>query len=117
MINNNLMSSFDSKYIDVSTYLLYFITSIQLINIINIVLLYTFGITWFDNAIISDMNSSLRIIVCIILMIKYNPFKKTHVFHKNDAFIIFGSSVFLLFNLGFMEYIKYYLHKIKLILL
>ncbi len=111
--NMNIMSTFDSKYINVSTYLLYFITLIQLLNIIYIVLLSAFGITAFDNAIISDINSSIRIIVCIILMVKFNPFRTTHVFHKNDASIIFGSSAFLLFNLGIMEYITYYLDKIN----
>ena len=45
-------------------------------------------------------------------MMKYHPFRE-HKLHKNDASIIFGSAVFLIINLGIMQYVKFAINTIE----
>jgi hypothetical protein len=96
-------TTIERNYNDNSEYYVYFI---QLINIINIILilLITFGmVVDFDNLIINKINSMIQMFICLVLVIKFHPFRE-HILHKNDASIIFGSALFLIVNLGIMEY-------------
>ena len=75
--------------------------------IVGLHVLYAFVIFGFISAkskYIDYVHSFIQIFMCVFLMLKFHPFRK-HELHKNDANIIFGSAVFLIFNIGFTEYL------------
>jgi hypothetical protein len=102
---SKIIRTIERNYNDSSIYYVYFVNGIQLLNILYIIILFVVGVVVFDNELINQINTISRIIICLILMIKFHPFRE-HILHKNDASIIFGSAVFLIINLGIMKYVQ-----------
>ena len=57
-----------------------------------------FGIYSINPNYIRILSISIHVIVCIILIIRFNPLRKNITLHPYDRMIIFGSTVFLLTN-------------------
>ena len=108
----NFFTSIERKYNKISSYYVYFLTLIQLLNISYIIIFFIFGVKMFDNTFITKINFGLQILVCSILLLKFHPFRK-HELHDNDGTIIFGSAVFIMVNLGIMEYINYVIYNVE----
>lgn len=77
------------------------------------VILYTsyiiifIGIIKINPIYVSDLHLIMQIIVCVILIYRFNPFR-THELKKYDANIIFSSAIFLLFNAGVVNIFERY---------
>ena len=77
----------------------------HILNILYIIVFSILGVTLLNYQGITDINTGVRIIVCIILMIKYHPFRK-HTLTDNDSTLIFSSAVFLFLNLSIFEVLE-----------
>ena len=103
-MSSNILQTLDFKYDWFSDYYVYAMISLQVINVAIVLSHKILNRTLINPTYIKQFNTSLQAIVCIVLIIKYNPFR-THVFRPNDARLITGSAIFILLNLGVGEYI------------
>jgi len=78
------------------------ILSSHMFNIIYILLFSIFGISLVKNQLIRSLNTLIQMFICILLLIKYHPFRE-HTLAQSDSNLIFSSAVFLFFNLGIIE--------------
>jgi len=103
-MSSNILQTLDFKYDWFSDYYVYAMISLQIINVAMVLSHKIFNRILINPTYIKQFNTGLQAIVCIVLIIKYNPFR-THVFRPNDARLITGSAIFILLNLGVGEYI------------
>ena len=71
------------------------------------------GVVNFNPAYITDLKLLMQVVICVILIYRFNPFR-THELKKYDANIIFSSAVFLLVNTGIAEVFERYWLKLPL---
>ena len=71
------------------------------------------GVVNFNPAYITDLKLLMQVVVCVVLIYRFNPFR-THELKKYDANIIFSSAIFLLVNTGIAEVFERYLVKLPL---
>jgi hypothetical protein len=71
-------------------------------NIGYILMYIIFGISILNHQGLSDINVGIRLFVCIILLIKFHPFRE-HRLNESDSTLIFSSALFLFFNLSIFE--------------
>ena len=74
----------------------------HLLNIIYIFVFSIFGISLVRIQMIRGLNTLIQTAICILLLIKYHPFRQ-HVFTQTDSKLIFSCAVFLFFNLGIVD--------------
>jgi len=65
-----------------------------------------FGVVTFDINYLNILNYFVHTIICLFLIIRFNPFRENNNLHPNDPKIIFSTSIFLLFNMFVIEFIK-----------
>jgi hypothetical protein len=70
------------------------------------------GIVYINTIYLRQLNIFIQVVVCLFLMIRFHPFRK-HEFHGYDAGIIFSCALFLLLNLGMVEWVKQYLPSLE----
>lgn len=85
------------SYLSVALYAAYIIVFLGLVN--------------FNPAHITDLKLLMQVVICVILIYRFNPFR-THELKKYDANIIFSSAIFLLVNTGIAEVFERYWVKI-----
>lgn len=84
-----------------------------LIFLIYIMYFSTFlGITYFDKTKIRLFSSIIQMIICFILILRFNPFT-THQMSDFDKRIIFSAASFLFINLFITEVYSYHSKNIK----
>ncbi len=71
------------------------------------------GVVKFNPAYITDLKLLMQVVICVILIYRFNPFR-THELKKYDANIIFSSAMFLLVNTGIAEVFERYWLKLPL---
>jgi hypothetical protein len=71
------------------------------------------GVVNFNPAYITDLKLLMQVVICVILIYRFNPFR-THELKKYDANIIFSSAIFLLVNTGIAEVFERYWLKLPL---
>lgn len=76
--------------------------SSHLFNALYIVLFSVFGISLVQNQVMRSFNTFIQMFICILLLIKFHPFR-THTLEQGDSDLIFNGAVFLFFNLGIIE--------------
>jgi hypothetical protein len=74
----------------------------HIINIVYILLYYIFGISLLNYQGLSDINTGIRMFVCILLLVKFHPFRE-HKPTASDSTLIFSSALFLFLNLSIIE--------------
>lgn len=74
----------------------------HLFNALYIVLFSVFGISLVQNQLMRSFNTSIQMVICILLLVKFNPFRE-HTLAHSDSNLIFNAAVFLFFNLGIIE--------------
>jgi hypothetical protein len=102
----------DNRYDWFSNYYVYALAILQIVNAILVVSHAIFGKVWVEPFYLKRFNILLQIVICIVLILKFNPFR-THVFKSHDARLITGSAIFLLFNLGMAEYSTTIMNSVK----
>lgn len=70
-----------------------------------------FGILYVNNAYIHHLDVFIQTFIAVILIIRFNPFRK-HVLKESDNTLIFASAFFLLMNVGLTTGVDSYMHKI-----
>ena len=83
----------------------------HVINFIYIVVFSVFGIHILKNKILHDLNSTIQLLVCGLLIFKFHPFRE-HTLKQSDSTLIFSSAMFLLFNLSIINVLNKYTSKI-----
>jgi sensor histidine kinase YesM len=78
------------------------ILSSHIFNAIYIVLFSVLGISVVQNQVMRSLNTSIQMFICILLLVKYHPFRE-HALAHSDSNLIFSGAVFLFFNLGIIE--------------
>ena len=71
------------------------------------------GVVNFNPGYISDLKLLMQVVICVVLIYRFNPFRK-HELKKYDANIIFSSAIFLLVNTGIAEVFERYWLKLPL---
>jgi len=99
-----LMSKVDKLY---DYFGQYFVTVIFTFHVIYFAVI--FGIVSFNMAYLNTFNIVIHILVCLFLIFRFNPLREKNHLKPHDSDIIFSSSLFLLLNLGVLEFIKKYL--------
>ena len=87
------------NHIDFNHYL--FKISIILINISYFAVF--FGILYIDESYIRNFSTFIQLVVCIFLIIRFFPLRKTHQLTRLDVSIIFYSATLLFMNVVFVE--------------
>lgn len=85
----------------------YFVKTILIFHLIYIAVI--FGIVSLDMSYLNTFNIFIHSLVCLFLIIRFNPLKEKNHLREHDSDIIFSSSLFLLLNMGIIEGIKKYL--------
>lgn len=57
------------------------------------------------NPYVYKFNRMIQFFVCLFLLVKFHPFRK-HVLREGESRIIFSSALFLLLNLGIIDYMN-----------
>ena len=81
------------------------------LNAIYIILFSVFGISLIQNHVMRSFNTTVQMFICILLLIKFHPFRE-HSLGRSDAKIIFSGATFLFVNLGLIEMLNRIKHKI-----
>lgn len=108
----NIFDILNNDYDWFSNYYVYAMVILQALNIIVILSHAFMRESWINPVYLKQFNIMLQIVICVVLIIKFNPFR-THVFKSHDARLITGSAVFLLFNLGVVESITTVIDSVK----
>jgi hypothetical protein len=83
----------------------------HIINFIYIITFSVFGIHILKNQILYNFNSTIQLLVCVLLIFKFHPFRE-HILKQSDSALIFSSAIFLLFNLSIIEVLNRYTSKV-----
>jgi hypothetical protein len=62
------------------------------------------GVLYINPHLVETLSTSVRLFVCLFLIIRFNPFRK-HILHKYDGQVIFAAALFLLTNEAIEKYI------------
>jgi len=82
-------------------------SSIYILMIFNILYFSTlFGIIYLKSSYIEIFNIIVHSLLCLFLIYRFNPMRKNIVVKKYDQILVFSTSIFLLLNLGIIEYVK-----------
>ena len=65
-----------------------------------------FGIVYVDASYLNTFNIAVHTILCLFLIYRFNPMRKSIEITKYDQTIIFSISIFLLVNMGIIETLK-----------
>ena len=65
-----------------------------------------FGIVTLDIHLLNSFNVFMHSLVCIFLILHFNPMRDKNKLRPNDSNIIFSSSLFLLLNMGIVEIVR-----------
>jgi hypothetical protein len=87
------------KNVDLNQYL--FNGSIIFIHTVYLALF--FGIVYINESYIRAFSTFIQLGVCLFLITRFFPYKKTHEITKLDVSIIFYCATFLLMNVVFVE--------------
>ena len=83
------------------------VSSQMVLFLFNIIYFGTlFGIILINTSYINTFNIIVHSILCLFLMYRFNPLRKSIEIKQYDQVIIFSTAVFLLLNLGIVEFIK-----------
>ena len=74
----------------------YLITGLLIFHIIYFAIV--FGVVTFDINHLNILNYSVHTIICLFLIIRFNPFRENNYLHPNDPKVVFSMSFFLLLN-------------------
>ena len=100
-IFNKFNKNFD-KFYDYTGY--HFILILLFFNIIYFIILL--NIISFNIEYINFFHNTVNIILCIFLIIRFNPLREKHELRSNDPKMIFIISSFLIFNMFIIDLIK-----------
>jgi predicted neutral ceramidase superfamily lipid hydrolase len=82
-------------------------TSYVALVIFNILYFSTlFGIFLINASYIDTFNIVVHSLLCLFLIYRFNPLRKNVEINKYDQILIFSTALFLLVNLGIVEYFK-----------
>lgn len=77
-----------------------------LLTVIHVVYVFVFlGIVFFNISYLNALNVFIQLFICFILIFRFHPYRK-HALKAYDARFIFASAVFLLTNLGFIQFME-----------
>jgi hypothetical protein len=65
-----------------------------------------FGIMTLDIHLLNSFNIFIHTMVCVFLILRFNPLREKNRLRENDSRIIYSSSLFLLLNMGVVEIIR-----------
>ena len=84
----------------------YYILTITIMHILYIALF--FGFLNISPGYIQTLNIGIQLFIGLFLIFRFHPLR-THEYKKYDSRIIFGSGIFLLTNLGFIQALKHFI--------
>ena len=94
---------------NVDYFIEYFSTSVyyMLVGLIYVVYIgAAIGIAYFNPEYVKYLNIVIQTMIALVLIIRFNPFRKEIKCNKNDRVFILASSFFLLLNDEFVESLR-----------
>lgn len=101
-----MLKYIDSLFDKFSYYYIYLINTTHLLNIGYLLLFMGFNIVLIEQSYLRTFNTIIQLLVCLFIMLRFNPRRNIHILKDNDKEIIFGSAVFLFVNLGVIEFLN-----------
>lgn len=71
------------------------------------------GITYIAPQYIRFISNFIYILLAIILIIKFNPFRSNPTLMPSDGALIFGAAIFILINVGITEFAMSFFDSVK----
>jgi hypothetical protein len=71
-----------------------------------------FGFVYVKPEYISELTTFIQVVICLFLMIRFNPFRDPKI-TAFDVKIIFSASIFILTNIGVTGFLDVYLNHFK----
>jgi len=71
------------------------------------------GISYVAPQHIRFISNLIHILLAIILIIKFNPFRSNNVIAPSDGALIFGAAIFILINVGITEFAISFFDSVK----
>ena len=71
------------------------------------------GITYIAPQYIRLVSNLIHIMLAIILILKFNPFRANPIFTPSDNALIFGAGIFILINIGITEFAMSFFDGVK----
>lgn len=75
--------------------------------------MFFLGITYIAPQYIRFISNFIHIILAIILLLKFNPFRSNTTFTSSDNSLIFGAAIFILINIGVTEFAMSFFDGVK----
>jgi len=101
-----MLKYIDSLFDKFSHYYIYLINTTHLLNIGYLILFMGFNVILVNQNYLRTFNTIIQLLVCLFIMLRFNPRRNIHILKDNDKHIIFGSAVFLFVNLGVIEFLN-----------
>lgn len=71
------------------------------------------GISYIAPQYIRFVSNAIHILLAVILIIKFNPFRSNHTILPSDGALIFGAAIFILINVGITEFAMSFFDSVK----
>ena len=71
------------------------------------------GITYIAPQYIRFISNFIHVMLAIILILKFNPFRANTTFMPSDNALIFGAGIFILINVGVTEFAMSFFDSVK----
>lgn len=85
MTQNSSAYKFQAKMFDLVIYITYFLMIVSAL-----------GVSEYSPKYLDDLNSYIRIYICLFLIWRFNPLRKTITFTDLDRKIVFSAGIFIL---------------------
>ena len=102
----SILTDIDSIFDRFSKYYIYLINTTHILNIGYLFLFMGFNIILVNQSYLRTFNTIIQLLVCLFIMLRFNPRRNIHILKDNDKEIVFGSAVFLFVNLGVIEFLN-----------
>jgi hypothetical protein len=71
------------------------------------------GITYIAPQYIRFVGNFIHVLLAVILIIKFNPFRANPTLESSDGALIFGAAIFILINIGLTEFAMSFFDSVK----
>ena len=105
----NLLNSIEDLISKGDKYYGKLLLATNMLNAVYLIMFSFFSISLIQNQLLRSINTGIQIFVCVLLFIKFHPFRE-HTLGKSDSNLIFSASTFLMINLGIIEMLNRFKH-------
>ena len=107
----NLLNSIENLVSKGDKYYGKLLIATNMLNAVYLIMFSFFSISLIQNQLLRSINTGIQIFVCVLLFIKFHPFRE-HTLGQSDSNLIFSAATFLMINLGIIEMLNRFKHNL-----